>query len=213
MDFIKYLDLSVSLILADDSFKNIEVKLFQLEDGGETYYTLKEFGITLLADGDNLLSCIFLDSRANGGFDDSKIEYSFSMTREQVRGCFNFPPSENSDGWDLFRFDHYSIHFEYRDDIDAVDKITLMRDKSVPSESKDEGELLIVPIPSLIATLKEREREKGEALTEEEVIKVRDNCPAIAMYLEQLRRIEEVRGYIDIDPEKVWEEWKRVKGE
>ena len=74
----------------------------------------------------------------------------------------------------------------------------------------DDG-LLIVPVPSLVATLLNRERAKGTPLTQEEVNEIRDACPARAMTPEQLDRVEERRGYTDIDPERAWEEWLEVK--
>lgn len=46
--------------------------------------------------------------------------------------------------------------------------------------SENDG-LIIYPVPSLVATLLNRERTKGSPLTEEEVIQIRDTCPAIAM--------------------------------
>ncbi|WP_296739451.1 hypothetical protein [Mesorhizobium sp.] len=73
------------------------------------------------------------------------------------------------------------------------------------------GELIIYISPSLVATLLNRERAKGSPLTEEEVIQIRDSCPAIVLTQEDARRMDESRGYLDIDPEKCWEEWQRVR--
>ena len=73
------------------------------------------------------------------------------------------------------------------------------------------SELIIYPIPSLVATLLNRETAKGSPLTEEEVIQIRDSCPAIALTQEDARRVDESRGYLDIDPEHCWEEWQRVR--
>ena len=73
------------------------------------------------------------------------------------------------------------------------------------------SELIIYISPSLIATLLNRERAKGSPLTEEEVIQIRDNCPAIALTQEDARRVDESRGYLDIDPENCWEEWQRAR--
>lgn len=68
--------------------------------------------------------------------------------------------------------------------------------------------VLIIPAPSLVATLLNRERAKGAPLTRSEVNEIRDACPCIAMTPEQLARVEGERGYSDIDPEQVWEEWQ-----
>lgn len=71
--------------------------------------------------------------------------------------------------------------------------------------------LHIIPVPSLVATLLRRERDKGTPLTEAEVVEIRDNCPSVAMTDEMLARVVERRGYDDIDPENAWEEWQAVR--
>ncbi|RWC50761.1 MAG: hypothetical protein EOS55_02255 [Mesorhizobium sp.] len=78
--------------------------------------------------------------------------------------------------------------------------------------SKNAG-LVIYPVPSLVATLLNRERTKGSPLTEEEVIQIRDNCPAIAVPFDVVRQMDESRGYLDIDPENCWEEWQLARKE
>ncbi|WP_197504283.1 MULTISPECIES: hypothetical protein [unclassified Mesorhizobium] len=83
-------------------------------------------------------------------------------------------------------------------------------DSQGPTMSEN-GELIIYPMPSLVATLLNRERAKGSPLTEEEVIQIRDSCPAIALTREDARRMDESRGYLDIDPENCWVEWQRVR--
>lgn len=75
----------------------------------------------------------------------------------------------------------------------------------------ENDDLIIYPVPSLVATLLNRERTKGSPLTEEEVIQIRDTCPAIAMPPDVARKVDESRGYLDIDPENCWEEWQRVR--
>jgi hypothetical protein len=72
-------------------------------------------------------------------------------------------------------------------------------------------ELIICPVPSLVATLLNHERTKGEPLTEQEVIQIRDACPSVALRPEQVRAIADRRGYKDIDPENCWEEWQEVR--
>ena len=78
------------------------------------------------------------------------------------------------------------------------------------SESND---LIIYPMPSLVATLLNRERAKGSPLTEQEVIQIRDGCPSVAVPRDVARQIDESRGYLDIDPENCWEEWQRARKE
>ncbi|MGF1451160.1 MAG: hypothetical protein ACFB21_03680 [Opitutales bacterium] len=58
-----------------------------------------------------------------------------------------------------------------------------------------------------------KEREKGGPLTQEEVERIRDNAPCIAMTPEQRRAVDEGRQYDDIDPEFAWEEWQVARTE
>lgn len=75
----------------------------------------------------------------------------------------------------------------------------------------DSEELIIYPVPSLVATLLNRERAKGSPLTEHEVNEIRDACSCIALRPDDVRKIEERRGYKDIAPERCWEEWQQVR--
>ena len=68
--------------------------------------------------------------------------------------------------------------------------------------------LLIVPVPALVAVLISKEREKGAPLTEEEVLAIRDGAACIVMTHEQYAAVAAERGYDDLDPENVWDEWQ-----
>ncbi len=85
----------------------------------------------------------------------------------------------------------------------------LLRRGGAPAAVSPQEELLIVPVPSLVATLVAEEREKGAPLTEEEVLRTRDNSPAIALYASIAKELAEERGYDDLDPENIWNEWQR----
>lgn len=74
----------------------------------------------------------------------------------------------------------------------------------------DEG-LIITPIPSLVATLLNKERAKGSPLSEAEVLRIRDECPAQAMTAEQHKKVVEGRGYDDINPENAWVDWQEAR--
>lgn len=74
-------------------------------------------------------------------------------------------------------------------------------------------EIIITPIPSLVATLLNRERAKGTALTREEVKAIRDSAPCVALTPDQRAAVDAGRGYDDIDPERAWEEWQQVRVE
>ncbi|MES2738084.1 MAG: hypothetical protein V4672_17305 [Verrucomicrobiota bacterium] len=71
--------------------------------------------------------------------------------------------------------------------------------------------LLIYPMPSLVATLLNREQTKGSPLTEVEVIEVRDNCPSVAVPTDVAEKMDAERGYKDIDPERCWEQWQEAR--
>ena len=79
--------------------------------------------------------------------------------------------------------------------------------------SKNEEKLLLVHVPALVAVLINAEDQKGSALTEHEVIEIRDTSQCIAMPLDVAEKVAEERGYSDIDPENVWQEWLQVKAE
>lgn len=73
--------------------------------------------------------------------------------------------------------------------------------------------LVILPMPSLLATLVNREQAKGSALTEAEVLEIRDNCPSVAVPIDVVPKFEAERGYKDIDPARCWEEWQEARKE
>lgn len=68
--------------------------------------------------------------------------------------------------------------------------------------------LIITPMPSLVATLLNKERSKGAALTREEVEYIRDSIPCVALKPEDREAVDRRRGYDDIDPETAWEDWQ-----
>jgi hypothetical protein len=75
----------------------------------------------------------------------------------------------------------------------------------------DSGELVIYPMPSLVATLLNRERVKGGPLTEAEVIEIRDSCPSVAVPIDVAEKIDAERGYKDIDPERCWKQCQEAR--
>ena len=75
----------------------------------------------------------------------------------------------------------------------------------------DNNNLIIYPVPSLVATLLNRERSKGSPLNEEEVLAIRDAAPSIAMPRDVAAKVDAARGYLDIDPDDCWNEWQRAR--
>jgi hypothetical protein len=71
------------------------------------------------------------------------------------------------------------------------------------------GEPLVpVFIPSLAATLYERERIKGEPLTELEVTTIRREAPVTLLARSEAAKLDKQRGYKDLDPQATWEAWR-----
>ncbi|MEV0248402.1 hypothetical protein AB0H76_17525 [Nocardia sp. NPDC050712] len=75
----------------------------------------------------------------------------------------------------------------------------------------DDDPLVPIPMPALIALLIGREDDKGEALTEDEALDVRDNALYMMMPLSDQRELDRSRGYRDIDPYNLWQEWCAFK--
>ncbi len=74
-----------------------------------------------------------------------------------------------------------------------------------------EEDLIITPVPALVAVLLAKEREKGGALTREEVEEITDKAVCIGMPRHARKKVDEARGYEDIDPEQAWEQWQNVR--
>ena len=77
--------------------------------------------------------------------------------------------------------------------------------------TEEQEDIIITPVPALVAVLLNLEKQKGSPLTEVEVIEVRDNAACIAMPRPAHNAVVESRGYADIDPEQAWEEWLSFK--
>jgi hypothetical protein len=67
-------------------------------------------------------------------------------------------------------------------------------------------------IPSLAAMLTRAEELKGQPLTRDEVLRLRDNCPALVIDPELATGVEERRGYADLDPADPWPGWQQLRG-
>jgi hypothetical protein len=76
-----------------------------------------------------------------------------------------------------------------------------------------EEPLVLVYVPALVAVLQHAETEKGEPLSEAEVLALRDNAVCITVRHSHAQAMESKRGYPDLDPDHVWEEWQAVRSE
>ena len=72
------------------------------------------------------------------------------------------------------------------------------------------SELILAPMPALVAVLLNLEK-KGMPLTEAEVVAAKDNTSCIAMPAHAHKAVVDARGYSDLDPENIWQEWLSFK--
>ena len=68
--------------------------------------------------------------------------------------------------------------------------------------------LASVFIPSLVSLLLATEKETGRPLAREEIEEITSNATCVAMEHRDAREMERRRGYADLDPERVWEQWQ-----
>ena len=73
--------------------------------------------------------------------------------------------------------------------------------------------LVVVFMPALRVLLIQKEDEKGESLTREEVLEIRNNAVCMRLHPELAAKMDEIRGYFDIDPENCWYEWQMLRRE
>ena len=71
--------------------------------------------------------------------------------------------------------------------------------------------LALIFVPSLAALLTRARQINGAALTEEQVLRIRDGSTVIVMDHEAARAVEEQRGYADLDPADAWRDWLRLQ--
>lgn len=71
----------------------------------------------------------------------------------------------------------------------------------------DADALVPVFIPTLVALLVAAETKKGSPLLEEEVLAIRDAGICMVVRASMVAQVAEERGYDDLDPANVWQEW------
>ena len=81
------------------------------------------------------------------------------------------------------------------------------------SEQSESGDNIVMFLIPLAKTLALAESKEGRPLTEDEVLKIRDNAPCISLSREKAAKFEQDRNYKDLDANNVWMEWHRVKVE
>lgn len=74
-----------------------------------------------------------------------------------------------------------------------------------------EPQLIPVFMPALVLLLRDSELKKGSPLTEQEVLDIRNKGTCMMLRVEHAIALDEKRGYNDIDPERVWEQWQEAR--
>ena len=75
----------------------------------------------------------------------------------------------------------------------------------------DTDDLVPFFIPALVLLLVHAEDKKGEPLTKDEVHAIRDSGACIMMDAGDARKMDDSRGYRDIDPENCWHDWQMAR--
>ena len=77
----------------------------------------------------------------------------------------------------------------------------------------DVDDLVPVFMPALVVLLVHAEDKKGTPLTKDEVHAIRDSGACIMMETIDARKMDDSRGYRDIDPENCWHDWQIARRE
>ncbi len=77
--------------------------------------------------------------------------------------------------------------------------------------AREVGELALVFIPALQVVLSALQQKARKPFTKKQVLATRDQGACIAMDPRDAQRLERERGYSDLDPELVWEQWTLVQ--
>jgi hypothetical protein len=71
--------------------------------------------------------------------------------------------------------------------------------------------LTLVFTPSLAALLTRAQQLNGAALTEDQVLRIRNGSTVIVARHADARAMEEQRGYVDIDAADAWRSWLQLQ--
>jgi uncharacterized protein YegJ (DUF2314 family) len=75
----------------------------------------------------------------------------------------------------------------------------------------DTDDLVPVFMPALVVLLVHAEDKKGSPLTKDEIRAIRDSGACIMMEAGDARKMDEGRGYRDIDPKNCWHDWQMAR--
>jgi hypothetical protein len=143
-DIVEYLGIQAPTMLGEEPFNHWPVERSFGEDPEEPsfHYIFPQHGLELRCDEDDRISVIFLHSDKNNGFDESLTDLKFSLGRREVLARLGSPSKSagktsspilgDAGPWDRFENSEYTVHIEYRVDVDRINRITIMRRDVVP---------------------------------------------------------------------------------
>jgi hypothetical protein len=141
MKISSFLGQPVSRLLGTAPFNGWPVERSVDEDLDLIHYVFPEHMMELRCDNDERVSVIFL-SPDECDLPDVLSEIPFRWTREQVQRHFGRPAKSGPrrtdpilgeyGAWDRFAQPAYAVHIEYQVDVDAIRRVTLMRNDVVP---------------------------------------------------------------------------------
>jgi hypothetical protein len=119
----------------------------ELQIEGETYFSFKDAGISLLRDPGGLLTAIHLYLVAGNGFRPYRgplpLAVSDSAGRSEIRALLGAPAAVGEAGrvgylgatpsWDRYSFPDFTAHFQYSAPGDKLGLVTLMSSAATPS--------------------------------------------------------------------------------
>lgn len=76
---------------------------------------------------------------------------------------------------------------------------------------EERDDLVLVFVPALVAVLAFEESKLGRDLTKDEVEAIRNKAACMAVPIDAAIKLDQSRGYDDIRPENVWEDWLEYK--
>lgn len=79
--------------------------------------------------------------------------------------------------------------------------------------SENNNHLVLVFVPALVVILNAAEKAKGSPLEENEVLSIRDKAVCMAVTISAAKAMDEKRGYADLVPEAIWEDWKAFRSQ
>ncbi|WP_407495175.1 hypothetical protein [Pseudooceanicola sp. MF1-13] len=79
------------------------------------------------------------------------------------------------------------------------------------SQTNPDDPIVMIFTPALVAVLLVAEEDKGAPLTKDEVIAIRDTAACMTMKRSEAQQMVAHRGYSDVDPDYVWEDFQAVR--